>query len=81
MKRGIYEFLRDDETVVAWKVWTTDDIVAILEGKGYKASGENIELVANHLDVDILEDCNDEEWQVFENAIDKCKKELEKEGE
>ena len=79
MERSIYELLRDDESIVAWKVWTTADIAAVLEGRGYKASEKNLVLVANRLDVNILEDCNDEEWLVFENAIDECKEELEKE--
>lgn len=69
------KMLEENPDVVAWKVWTKDDIKKCLEEDGFLPSDENVDLVMQAV-CEGLSDCNDDDWCVIHDAIDDTSEEL-----
>lgn len=67
--------LEENPDVVAWKVWTKDDIRECLKEDGFLPSDENVDLIMQAA-YNGLSDCNDAEWDVIHDAIDDMSEEL-----
>lgn len=70
MKRltEVLRMLEEIPDVVAWKVWTKDDIKECLEEDGFLPSDENVDLVMQAVRKG-LSDCTDDDWSVIHDAI------------
>ena len=64
----IISALENNPDIVAWKVWTKDDIKECLEEDGFLPSDENVDLVMQAVRKG-LSDCNDDDWSVIHDAI------------
>ena len=64
----VLRMLEEIPDVVAWKVWTKDDIKECLEEDGFLPSDENVDLVMQAVRKG-LSDCNDDDWDVIRDAI------------
>lgn len=65
---NIISALENNPDIVAWKVWTKDDIKECLEEDGFLPSDENVDLVMQAVR-EGLSDCNDDDWSVIHDAI------------
>ena len=65
---NIISALENNPDIVAWKVWTKDDIKECLEEDGFLPSDENVDLVMQAVR-EGLSDCNDYDWSVIHDAI------------
>lgn len=65
---NIISALENNPDIVAWKVWTKDDIKECLEEDGFLPSDENVDLVMQAVRKG-LSDCNDDDWSVIHDAI------------
>ena len=65
---NIISALENNPDIVAWKVWTKDDIKECLEEDGFLPSDEYVDLVIQAVRVG-LSDCNDDDWSVIHDAI------------
>ena len=65
---NIISALENNPDIVAWKVWTKDDIKKCLEEDGFLPSDENVDLVMQAVR-EGLSDCNDDDWSVIHDAI------------
>lgn len=65
---NIISALENNPDIVAWKVWTKDDIKECLEEDGFLPSDENVDLVMQAVSKG-LSDCNDDDWDVIRDAI------------
>lgn len=63
---------------VATVLWSRDDIASTLIDKGYKDSDENIEQVIGSGELGPLGDCDDEDWNVINNAVKHVAGQLER---
>lgn len=74
----VVQSLDHDENIVAWKIWTRDDIAGCLEEKGFEPSEENIDVIHCQTDVsDMLSSCTDGDWQCIYTEIDRKKDSLQ----
>ena len=64
----VLRMLEEIPDVVAWKVWTKDDIKECLEEDGFLPSDENVDLVMQAV-CEGLSDCTDDDWDVIRDAI------------
>lgn len=65
---NIISALENNPDIVAWKVWTKDDIKECLEEDGFLPSDENVDLVMQAVRKG-LSACNDDDWDVIRDAI------------
>ena len=65
---NIISALENNPDIVAWKVWTKDDIKECLEEDSFLPSDENVDLVMQAVRKG-LSDCNDDDWSVIHDAI------------
>ena len=65
---NIISALENNPDIVAWTVWTKDDIKECLEEDGFLPSDENVDLVMQAVRKG-LSDCNDDDWSVIHDAI------------
>ena len=65
---NIISALENNPDIVAWKVWTKDDIKECLEEDGFLPSDENVDLVMQAVR-EGLSDCNYDDWSVIHDAI------------
>lgn len=65
---NIISALENNPDIVAWKVWTKEDIKECLEEDGFLPSDENVDLVMQAVRKE-LSDCNDDDWSVIHDAI------------
>lgn len=73
----VVQNLDHDENIVAWKIWTRDDIAGCLEEKGFEPSEENIDVIHCQTDVsDMLSSCTDGDWQCIYTEIGRKKDSL-----
>lgn len=64
----IISALENNPDIVAWKVWTKDDVKECLEEDGFLPSDENVDLVMQAVRKG-LSDCTDDDWFVIHDAI------------
>lgn len=64
----VLRMLEEIPDVVAWKVWTKDDIENCLEEDGFLPSDENVDLVMQAV-CEGLSDCTDDDWDIIRDAI------------
>lgn len=72
---NIISALENNPDIVAWKVWTKDDIKKCLEEDGFLHSDENVDFVMQAV-CEGLSDCNDDDWCVIHDAIYDTSEEL-----
>ena len=65
---NIISALENNPDIVAWKVWTKDDIKECQKEDGFLPSDENVDLVMQAVRKG-LSDCNDDDWDVIRDAI------------
>ena len=65
---NIISALENNPDIVAWKIWTKDDIKECLEEDGFLPSDKNVDLVMQAAR-EGLSDCNDDDWDVIRDAI------------
>lgn len=70
------KMLEENPDIVAWKIWTKDDIKKCLEEDGFLPSDENVDFVMQAV-CEELSDCSDDDWDVIRDAIYGRSKELE----
>lgn len=56
------------DNYVAYKLWTKEDIAAVLKEEGYEASEKNIADIINSGLLENLYDCTDSEWDIISQA-------------
>lgn len=54
---------------IAMKIWTREDIESVLRDMGYPDTEENVDAVVNSGDLNALNDCTDDDWEIIEQAI------------
>lgn len=63
----------DENTYVATKLWSSDDVKGVLLEMGYKPSDKNVAAVLATNELRKLEGCTDEDWKIIRNAIKEAK--------
>ena len=62
--------LEDTITCLETKVWTDEDVRAVLSENGYKPSDANVAKVKSTGLLKYLDDATDEDWSIIRNAIE-----------
>ena len=57
------------EQFVATKLWTKEDVEQVIEENGFEATDDFYKLVIENLDISVLEECRDEEWNAIKDAV------------
>ena len=54
---------------LAWKLWSREDILWRLHELGYEGTEDEIDAVVNTGELKYLDDCNDNDWYLIDDAI------------
>lgn len=67
---GFFDNFINKNDYIAMNLWTREDIESMLRGMAYPATEENIDAVVNSGDLNALNDCTDNDWEIITLAIE-----------